>query len=56
METALNNYDRYYYILNDNNGCLSVSNEPCNERWNTLTRLFSYNSEGDSCSLHFYYA
>ena len=54
---VLNNYNRYYYILNDNKGCLSVSNEPCNKPWNTLnTSLFSYNSEGDSCSLHFYYA
>ena len=31
METALNNYNRYYYILNDNNECLSVSNEPRNK-------------------------
>ena len=56
METALNNYNRYYYILNDNNGCLSVSNEPRNKPWNTLTSLISYNSEGDSCSLNLYYA
>ena len=56
METALNNYNRYYYILNNNNGCLSVSNEPWNKPWNTLTSLISYNSEGDSCSLNLYYA
>ena len=30
METALNNYNRYYYILSNNNGCLSVFNEPWN--------------------------
>ena len=48
METALNNYNRYYYILNNNKKTiLGVSNKP----WNTLTSLISYNSEGDSCSL-----
>ena len=32
METALNNYNCYYYILNNNIGLLGVSNKP----WNTL--------------------
>ena len=56
METALNNYNRYYtyYILNNNKRpySIGVSYKP----WNTLTSLISYNSEGDSCSFNLYYA
>ena len=53
IETALNNYNRYY-ILNNNKRpySMGVSYKP----WNTLTSLISYNSEGDSCSLNLYYA
>ena len=49
----LNNYNRYYILNNNKRPCiLGVSNKP----WNTLTRLISCNSEGDSCSLNLYYA
>ena len=35
METVLNSYNRYYYILSNNNGCLSVSNEMSSHIQNT---------------------
>ena len=48
METALNNYNRYYYILNNN------KNFKQKQYWVFLINheiplqvLFSYNSEGD---------
>ena len=53
METALNNYNRYYYILNNNIRPYWVF---FYKPWNTLSSLISYNSEGDSCSLNLYYA
>ena len=50
METALNNYNRYYYILNNNKRPYWVF--LINHEIPLITSLISYNSEGDSCSLN----
>ena len=60
METALNNYNRYYVLYFKQfqktifNAWVFLINSEI--PLGLITSLISYNSEGDSCSLNLYYA